>query len=468
MHTTRSIKRLLVANRGEIAVRVIRAARELGIETVSVYSNPDAGSKHHRLADHSVSLDGSTARETYLNQEKLLLAITQSGADAVHPGYGFFAENADFAQAVGKLGAIFVGPKPETILRMGDKERARNEATAAGVPVVPGTEAGLTISQFRQFAAEIGYPVLVKAVAGGSGRGMRVVESESELEAKIAEAEKEAQAGFGNPRVLIEKYIAAPRHIEVQVFSDSFDTHCHVAERECSVQRRHQKLIEEAPAPNLDPKLRKKICESAVALCKKVGYLGAGTAEFIVPSGENREGNFYFLEMNTRIQVEHPVTEAATGIDLVKEQLQVASGKPLSFTQKQVACVAHAMEFRVYAEDPQTNFSPRTGAIEYISRVGGPGVREESWVESGSVLSPHYDALLSKIIISAPTRGEAIARARATLDEYVVDGIQTTLGFHRWLLRQPDFIDGKVDVNWIARTYRGEMSPPRLVSALPR
>ncbi len=461
------MNRLLIANRGEIAVRIIRAARDLGIETVAVYSDVDRGALHVRLADHKVALLGSHARETYLDCDKLVSAAIQSGADAVHPGYGFFSENATFAQRVCEAGLCFVGPTPETIALMAAKDEARRRVASFGVPLVPGSDAIVDEKEALRIAAKIGYPVLVKAAAGGGGRGMRVVEGAEQLVQRLEEARREAEAAFGNDAVFIEKFIAEPRHIEVQVFGDRFGNLLHLWERECSVQRRHQKLVEESPAPNLHPELRTKILTAALLAAQSVNYLGAGTVEFLVDGGgKTRNSPFYFLEMNTRIQVEHPVTEMVTGTDLVKLQLQVARNEPLPFGQEDVEIQGHAIEYRVYAEDPQAAFAPTAGKIRYLSRSFGPGVREDSWVEAGTKVSTWYDSLLSKLIVYGTTREDALARSKRALDEYLIEGVPTTLEFHRWLLREPDFIRGMVDVRWIDRHYSGETRGPSVVGPL--
>ena len=462
----KNLQKVLIANRGEIAVRIIRAARATGLETVAVYSDPDEGAQHVRIADQRLRLGGASAADTYLDREKIINAALQSGADAVHPGYGFFAENAEFAQAVVDAGLTFVGPTPQVIATMADKEQARARAEEAGVPVVPGGKASTDVSQLAAAAEEIGLPVMIKAVAGGSGRGMRIVHNPEELAGRIEEAMAEAEAGFKNPKVFVEKYIEQPRHIEVQVFADTHGTTVHLGERECSLQRRHQKLVEEAPAVNLHPSLAARIRQSAVDLSRAVGYQGAGTVEYLVAGGREENSQFYFLEMNTRIQVEHPVTEMVCGIDLLVEQFRVADGQPLSFSQQDVQLNGHAVEFRVYAENPQKEFQPATGRLLYIARPGGAGVREDSWVEAGSVLSPYYDALLSKLSVWGSNRDEALARARAALDEFVIEGLPTTLGFHRWLLRNDDFLSGCVDVNWITRHYSGEQLPAKTVGPL--
>lgn len=461
-----TLKRVLIANRSEIAVRVIRAARDMGIESVAVYSDADEGALHVRLADKRIALGGSSAKDTYLNRDKIINAAIQSGADCVHPGYGFFAENADFAAAVKAAGLTLIGPSPEAIALMGDKDQARKVAEKHGVPIVPGSTTGVDLKTFKSLAEKIGYPVMIKAVAGGSGRGIRVAEKAEELESKIAEVEREALAAFGNKEIILEKFIVKPRHIEVQVFGDTHGNVVHFCERECSLQRRHQKVVEEAPAPNLHPELRERICKAAVAMAQAVNYVGAGTVEFLVEGGTEAKSNFYFLEMNTRIQVEHPVTEMVTGVDLVKLQFLVAMGEKIGLSQKDIKATGHALEFRVNAENPAENWSPTAGKILYVSRAGGPGVREDGWIESGSRVSTFYDSLLSKVIVYGATREEALTRARRCLNEYVVEGLETTLGFHRWVLKQPPFIEGQVDVKWIEREYRGELVPASSVGPL--
>jgi len=449
--------KLLVANRGEIAVRIIRAARELGLKTATIYSDSDAGSLPVRLADERIALKGNRAVDTYLNLGKVLDAAIQCGADLLHPGYGFFAENSEFARAVTAAGIKFVGPSAEVIALMGDKDQARQFATKCGVPTVPGTSGDLSNTEFKKFASKIGYPVLCKAVAGGSGRGMRIIRSEDELEGKIEEARSEALSAFGNGAVILEKFLETPRHIEVQIFGDGKTNFLHLGERECSVQRRHQKLIEEARASNLHPELRERICQAALMLAKETKYESSGTVEFLVDNSADANGQFYFLEMNTRIQVEHPVTEMVTGVDLVKLQLLTALGETLTLTQEQIRFSGHALEFRINAEDVKANFAPQLGKLLYLSRIGGLGVREDSWVESGSTVSPFYDSLLSKLIIYGATREEALVRAKRALDEYLVEGVATTLDFHRWLLGQPDFQKGICDIYWVTRNYQGEV-----------
>ncbi len=466
MPGSKKITRVLVANRGEIAVRIIRCARDCGIESVAVYSDADEGALHARLADRRIALGGSGAKDSYLNLEKLIAAAIQSGADAVHPGYGFFAENAEFAAAVRKAGMAFIGPSPEVIALMGDKHRAREQAKSSGVPVVPGTDAGPDAAAIIKFAKGAGYPVMIKAVAGGSGRGMRLVEKDEDVARLLEEARAEAEAGFKNPEVIVEKFITRPRHIEIQVFGDAQGKVVHFGERECSLQRRRQKIVEEAPAPRFHPALRKRMCEAAVKLAKDVKYTGAGTMEFLVEGGEDADSPFYFLEMNTRIQVEHPVTEAVTGVDLVKLQFQVAQGEPLGLAQKDIEFTGHALEFRVYAEDTAKEFRPATGKLRYFAPPSGPGVRVDSWVESGSRISAFYDSLLAKLIVSGATRDEALKRARRALSEFVVEGFENTLGFHRWLLEQEVFSAGGLDITWIEREYRGQKRSAHSVGPL--
>ncbi len=478
LETKKTIKKLLVANRGEIAVRILRAAKELNIETVAIYGEPDEGALHVRLADSAVALRGKAARDTYLQQEKVLEAALMSGADAIHPGYGFLSENAAFAQAIAREGLIFVGPRPEVIELMGDKHRARIQAKKAGVPLLPGTSSfvpgsastasseGSTEAVFA-LGKRAGYPLIVKAVAGGSGRGMRIVNSEEEVPAKLEEASREASAGFGNGAVYVEKYLSRPRHIEVQLFGDMHGSLLHFGERECSIQRRHQKLLEECPAPALHPVVRANLHRAALELARSVQYSSAGTAEFLVDGGTMPESPFYFLEMNTRIQVEHPVSEMTSGVDLVSLQLLVAQGGHLPYRQENIVLRGHALELRVYAESPAHDFQPTSGEITYVSRGGGAGYREDSWIEAGTRVSAYYDALLAKLIFWGETREQTILKAQQAVDAFVIDGPETTLGFHRWFTRQPAFVSaGMIDVAWLAREYRGETLPPRAVGPL--
>jgi acetyl-CoA carboxylase biotin carboxylase subunit len=456
--------KLLVANRGEIAVRIIRAARELGIKTVAIYSDADQGTLPVRLADERIALKGNRAADSYLNADKVLAAAIQSGSTMLHPGYGFFSENGSFAKRVRASGITFVGPTPEVIELMGDKAKARQFAESCGVPVVPGTSAHPDDEQIKKFIATVGYPVLCKAVAGGSGRGMRIIREEKELKERISEARAEALSAFGNDEIILEKYLEQPRHIEVQVFGDGTGGAIHLGERDCSVQRRHQKLIEEALAANLHPKLRERILEAAVKLAQSCKYLSSGTVECLVENSESETGSFYFLEMNTRIQVEHPVTEIVTGVDLLKLQLKMAlEGGSVLPKQQEITFSGHAIEFRLTAEDVRENFAPKTGKLLYLSRVGGVGVREDSWVEPGTTVSPFYDSLLSKVIVYGTDRAETIQRARSVLREYLIEGVPTTLEFHRWILEQKDFKQGLCDIHWVNRNYKGETLPPDTV-----
>lgn len=450
--------KLLIANRGEIAVRIIRAARELGLRTAIIYSDADKGTLPVRLADEKIALQGNRAVDSYLNFEKVINAIIQTNVDLVHPGYGFFSENARFASEIEKAGIKFVGPSSDVIALMGDKDQARQFASKHDVPTVPGTAGDLSIEEFSKFASEVGYPVICKAIAGGSGRGMRIIRSKEELKTKIEEARAEAVSAFGNGAVILEKFLETPRHIEVQVFGDGQGNAVHLGERECSVQRRHQKLIEEARASNLHPALRDKICNAALKLAKETKYESSGTVEFLVENSASEDGKFYFLEMNTRVQVEHPVTEIVTGIDIVRLQLLTALGEKLTLKQRDIAFDGHAIEFRVSAENVAANFTPTTGSIKYISRPGGPGLREDSWVEAGSTISPFYDSLLSKLIIYGATREEALSRAKAYLREYAVEGVPTTLDFHRWIIEQPDYLKGICDIYWVSRNFKSAES----------
>jgi 3-methylcrotonyl-CoA carboxylase alpha subunit len=434
------IRKLLIANRGEIAVRIIRACRELGISPVAVYSEADASALHVRLADAAVCIGLAPPAESYLRIDKLVEAARSSGAEAVHPGYGFLSENAGFAAAVQAAGLIWVGPPPSAIRDMGSKTRARELMQQAGVPIVPGFHAAPGCD-FAAAASAIGYPVLVKAAGGGGGRGMRSVRQGADLEAAIISAQAEALSAFGDATVFLEKYVERGRHIEFQVFGDAHGHLLHLLERECSIQRRHQKIIEESPSPLLEahPELRAAMGQAAVTAAKAVGFQNAGTIEFIVDP-ETRE--FYFLEMNTRLQVEHPVTELITGHDLVKLQLRVAAGEPLPFSQRQVQSRGHALECRVYAEDPAQNYLPSIGTIRLLAEPRGPGVRVDGGYETGDTVSQFYDALLAKVVVSGADRAEAIERMEAALTRYVLLGVKTNLSFLRAILAQPEFRAG--------------------------
>jgi acetyl-CoA carboxylase biotin carboxylase subunit len=442
-------KKILIANRGEIAVRVLRACRELDISPVAVYSEADAAALHVRLADEAYLLGPAPSAESYLRIDRVVEAALKSGAEAIHPGYGFLAENASFARAVNEAGLVFIGPSPEAMELMGSKTSARRAAEAAGAPVVPGTNDALeSLEEARETAARVGYPVMLKAAAGGGGKGMRLVGNESELPSAFDTARSEAASAFGDSSVYIEKAVERPRHIEIQVFADAHGHTVHLGERECSIQRRHQKVIEECPSPINDPALREAMGAAAVRIASAASYVGAGTVEFLV-SDVTRD--FYFLEMNTRLQVEHPVTELVTGLDLVREQIRVAAGLPLSFTQDEVRLTGHAVECRVYAEDPGQNFMPSPGRITSLRAPAGPGVRDDGGVYEGAEVSIHYDPLISKLATWGRTRDEAIERMRRALDEYTVGGIKTTLPFFREVMRDAEFVAGRLDTAFISR-----------------
>jgi len=451
----RTFGKVLIANRGEIAVRVIRACREMEIGTVAVYSEADRSALHVRLADEARPIGPAPSRESYLSIERVLEAAEASGAEAVHPGYGFLAENAAFARACEEKGLVFIGPRSETIALMGEKTAARREAVAAGVPVVPGTLEPLADEEtIAGEAVRIGFPIMLKAASGGGGKGLRLVESADELPSALARARSEAKGAFGDDSVYLEKAIVRPRHIEIQVLADSHGNTLHLFERECSIQRRHQKVIEESPSPLVTPELRSRMGALAVALSKRVGYLGAGTLEFLVDADRNP----YFLEMNTRLQVEHPVTEEVTGVDVVKMQIGIAQGEALPFGQEDVAQRGHAIECRVYAEDPEAGFLPSPGRILALRVPDGPGVRDDSGVYEGWEVPVHYDPLISKLIVWAHSRTEAIRRMRRALSEYKVLGIETTLPFFERVLRHPAFEAGDIDTSFV-ETVIAEKDP---------
>jgi acetyl-CoA carboxylase biotin carboxylase subunit len=438
------IKKLLIANRGEIALRIIRAAKELGIKTVAVYSEADRASLHVRFADEAVCIGPAQGKLSYLNIPSIIAAADVTNADAIHPGYGFLAENATFAEICHDCNITFVGPTPDAIVRMGNKSIAKDTMRAAGVPVVPGSDGIVTtVEDARVIAKEVGYPVMIKAVAGGGGKGMRYVESADELDRAYATARGEAEASFGNGDIYIEKFIEEPRHIEIQVFADKFGNVVHLNERECSIQRRHQKLIEEAPSPIMTPELRKAMGDASIKGAASVDYVGAGTIEFLV----DKHRNFYFMEMNTRIQVEHPVTEQSSGVDLIKEQLLVASGERLTLVQRDP--IMHSIECRINAEDPYHDFRPSPGVIQSLNFPGGPGVRVDSHIYQGYTIPPYYDSMVAKLITFAPTRDGAIAKMRRALDEFVIEGIQTTIPFHRKMMDNKDFIAGTFDTKYL-------------------
>lgn len=444
------IKKILIANRGEIAVRVIRACRELDIPTVAIYSPIDRGMSHVRMADEAYPLPGDLPAEGYLVQDAILGIAQRSGADAIHPGYGFLSENAEFAEACGKAGVTFIGPSPECIHAMGDKLAARDLAEKAGVPVIPGSEGAIsTPEEATAVAKEIGYPVMIKASAGGGGKGMRLVDSEDELIDSMERAKSESMSAFGDDRVFVERAFRDVHHIEIQILADTQGHVIHLFERECSIQRRHQKVIEETPSPTIDAGTRAKMGAASVALAKACNYTGAGTIEFLYSDGE-----VYFLEMNTRLQVEHPVTELVTGIDLVKWQIQIAAGEPLTLKQEDLKQHGHSIQCRIYAEDPVT-FLASPGRIEHVSEPGGPFVRVDSYISSDMTVPMFYDPLLAKLIVWANTREEAIDRMRAVLSEYVITGIQTNIPFHRWIMRHHAFIQGKTSTSFIEEHYNG-------------
>lgn len=442
-------KKILIANRGEIAVRVIRACREMKIATIAVYSEADSEALHVRMADKAYLIGAPPSSESYLRWDKIIEVAKKSGAEAIHPGYGFLSENAEFVRQVSKEGIVFIGPHPEAMEAMGGKISARLIAIEAGVPVVPGTTVPLnSFEEAQATAEEIGYPVMLKASAGGGGKGMRLVETEADLKNALETAQSEAMAAFGDDAVYVEKAIVRPRHIEIQVFSDKHGNHVYLGERECSIQRRHQKVIEECPSPINSPELRAAMGEAAVKVARAVNYLGAGTVEFLV---SDLDKSFYYLEMNTRLQVEHPVTELVTGYDLVKEQIRVAWGEPLSFRQEDVKMNGHAIECRVYAEDPDNNFLPSPGRITRLKLPQGSGVRDDGGIYEGSEISIYYDPMISKFAVHGRDRAEAIERMRRALQEYEVGGIKTTLPFFRAVVEDEEFIEGRIDTGFIPR-----------------
>ncbi|MGE0501675.1 MAG: acetyl-CoA carboxylase biotin carboxylase subunit [Rhizobiaceae bacterium] len=442
----RRLKRVLVANRGEIALRVIRACRELGIETVAVFSEADRGSLPTRLADRAVCIGHSAAAKSYLNGPGIVGTAVAFGADAIHPGYGFLSENATFAALCEEQGIVFVGPRAETIRQMGDKIAAREAAKVAGIPTTPGSDGAVgDPSMAADVARAVGFPVLIKAAAGGGGRGMRVVRTRDDLANMVTEASREALAAFGDGSIYVEKYMENIRHVEVQVLGDGKDV-IHLGERDCTVQRRNQKLVEEAPCVALDKGLRNELCDAAVRLCRSVGYSSAGTVEFIFDQDERR---FYFIEMNTRIQVEHPVTEMITGIDLVKQQLRIAAGEPLGLRQEDVRFRGHSVECRINAENHLEGFRPAPGQVSVYSAPGGPGVRVDSHLETGATVPPFYDALLAKVVCWGEDRDEALRRIDRALREMRVEGVHTTLPFHRDLVNHPAFVSGSFSTRFV-------------------
>lgn len=437
--------KVLIANRGEIAVRIIRACNELGVATVAVYSEADKDSLHVRLADEAYCIGPTSAKESYLNFTNIITIASLSQADAIHPGYGFLAENADFAEVCANCHIEFIGPSAEAILKMGEKATAKETMINAGVPVVPGSDGIVDdIEEIEKLAEEIGYPVIVKATAGGGGKGMRIAKNKDALSTAVKMARQEAESAFGNADVYIEKYLEKPRHIEVQIIADKEGNVVHLGERDCSIQRRHQKLIEEAPSPIISESLRNQMGESAIKAAKAVNYYGVGTVEFLLVNNK-----YYFMEMNTRVQVEHPVTEQITGIDIIKEQIRVAANEPLAFSQKDVKINGWAIECRINAEDPIKNFMPSPGKINFYLPAGGIGVRVDSAAYTGYNISPFYDSMIAKLIVWGRDRDEAIIRMKRALNEFIVDGINTTIPFHKKLLEHEVFTEGRFDTGFL-------------------
>jgi acetyl-CoA carboxylase, biotin carboxylase subunit len=448
------MQRVLIANRGEIAERILRACHAEGLEAVMVYSQADSGLAYLGRAERAVCIGPPAAAQSYLSVDTILMTALGTGCDAIHPGYGFLSENASFARRCAEHGLQFIGPDAETIELMGDKIAGRTTAERHGVPVVPGSHASLDDAETAIREANlIGYPLLIKATGGGGGRGMRVVASESELHSAISQAQAEAQSAFSNPVVYLERYFDNVHHVEVQVFGDTHGNVIHLGERDCSTQRRHQKLVEESPSSAISKSVRAKLCEDAQRLALQMGYASAGTVEFIY---DRNTQQYYFIEMNTRIQVEHPVTEAVTGTDLVREQLRVAAGEPLSLSQDQVDYNGHAIEWRINAEDPTRQFAPSPGRVSRFVPSYGPGIRVDSFIRQGQQLSPYYDSLMAKLIVHGKDRADALARSARALSEFKVEGVSTTIPFHRWLLEQPAFRAGRVHTRWVEEQRLGE------------
>lgn len=446
-------RKVLIANRGEIALRVIRACQELGIRTVAVYSEADRESLHVRFADEDVCIGPPAARDSYLNIPRIIAAAEVTGAEAIHPGYGFLAENAEFAEICERADIVFIGPTAEQIRLMGDKAVARRTMAAVGVPTVPGSEDAVeTVDQAAETAREIGYPVIIKAAAGGGGKGMRVAADEAALTAQMPTAQQEARAAFGDGSVYLERYLAKPRHVEIQVLGDTHGRILHLGERECSIQRRHQKLIEESPSVAVDAELRARMGEAAKRGAAAIGYRSAGTVEFLL----DEDGSFYFMEMNTRIQVEHPVTELVTGVDLVKEQIRIAAGEPLSVTGDYVLDLrGHAIECRINAEDPRRNFAPSPGQITIFHPPGGPGVRVDTHAYAGYVVPPYYDSLIGKVITHGNSRDEAIVRMRLALESFIIEGVHTTIPFILEIMSDASYTAGAIDTRFVDRWMEG-------------
>lgn len=444
------MKKVLIANRGEIAVRVIRSAHKMGIATVAVYSEADRDAPHVQLAGEAWNIGGPDSASSYLDMDKIIRVAKESGADAIHPGYGFLSENAEFAKRVAGEGIVFVGPSPEAIRVMGSKLEAKATVSAYDIPMVPGTEEAITdTAEAMKIAREIGFPILIKASAGGGGKGMRVVEKEADLASQMERAISEAKASFGDGAVFIEKYVSSPRHIEVQILADTHGNTIHLFERECSIQRRHQKVVEEAPSSVLTEALREKMGQAAIYVAKSCNYVGAGTVEFLL----DEEHNFYFLEMNTRLQVEHPVTEMVTGIDLVRLQLEIAMGKELPIKQEDLRLEGHAIELRVYAEDPLNNFLPSTGTLEVYTLPEGEGIRVDNGFREGMQVPIYYDPMLSKLVCYGKDRTEAIHRMRHAIAHYEVKGVETTLAFGKFVMQHPAFIGGDFDTHFVSKYY---------------
>jgi acetyl-CoA carboxylase, biotin carboxylase subunit len=453
----KKITKLLVANRGEIALRVLRSAKEMGLQTVAIYSEADRNALHVRYADEAVCVGPPASKDSYLRGDKILEVCRQLGVDAIHPGYGFLSENAEFARMVTEAGLIFVGPSPEAMNVMGDKLSAKQAVKAYNIPLVPGTDEAISdVEEAKRIAATVGFPILIKASAGGGGKGMRIVNSAEDFEEQMQLAINEATSAFGDGSVFIEKFVTGPRHIEIQVLGDEHGNIVHLFERECSIQRRHQKVIEEAPSSVLTPELRAEMGRCAVDVARACNYTGAGTVEFLLDD----QRNFYFLEMNTRLQVEHPVTEQITGLDLVKEQIKVAQGQPLAFNQEDLTITGHALELRVYAEDPQNNFLPDIGTLTTYVRPQGPGVRVDDGFEQGMEIPIYYDPMIAKLVTFGATREEAIARMLRAIDEYQITGIETTLGFGRYVLQHPAFVSGNFDTNFIRDHFPADVLKP--------
>jgi len=446
-----AVRRVLVANRGEVATRIVRACRDLGVETVVAFSEPDRGSLATRLADDAICVGPASAKDSYLNTRAVLAAALGKGCDAVHPGYGFLAENADFAGECERAGVQFIGPASATIRALGDKLSARRTASALGLPVVPGGTVGDGASA-RDIVEEVGLPLLIKATAGGGGRGLRRVDTLDQLPAALAHCAAEAGAAFGDPTLYVERYLDSAKHVEVQVFGDRHGNVIHLFERDCTTQRRYQKLLEEAPSPALTPELRRALTDSACRLAREMGYEGAGTVEFLV---DQSRSEYFFIEMNTRLQVEHPVTELLTGLDLVSLQIQVAAGQSLPVAQEDVVMNGHVIEFRINSEDATRGFMPSAGTVERWQVPAGPWVRVDTHVDQGYRVSPFYDSLLAKVVVWGATREEALDRSRRVLREFVVEGVPTTLPFHLWLLDQPDFVTSQLHTTWVDTHWEG-------------